>query len=197
MVLCTQQRWLRVLGQTSSTACQKPSAPSATASSGPRDNPRPPEVEQQLPPGLHALAHAIGQANKLLLALRGGADDHEKALGVRLKAGLHMDAVDPEVDVAFGREVSLGPPGMLARPSLLQSGDTRGGQPTGVRAKQRRERVLKVAARDALEVQDQDQNLEALGAPGIGRQDRGREPDAGAGPYPVRPALTTKDELPI
>src|ERR1700731_2630349 len=34
-VLCTQQRWPRVLGHTSSTACQKPRAPSATASSGP------------------------------------------------------------------------------------------------------------------------------------------------------------------
>src|SRR3954471_9986108 len=91
--------------------------------------PAPPKVEQQLPPGLHALAHAIDQADELLLALRGGADDHKKALGVRFEAGLHVDAVDPEVDVTFGREIALGPPGMLARPSLLESGDTRGGQP--------------------------------------------------------------------
>src|ERR1700720_1266370 len=39
-VLCTQQRWPRVLGHTSSTACQKPRAPSATASSGPIASPR-------------------------------------------------------------------------------------------------------------------------------------------------------------
>src|SRR5215468_2673801 len=39
-VLCTQQRWPRVCGHTSSTACQKPSAPSATASSGPIASPR-------------------------------------------------------------------------------------------------------------------------------------------------------------
>src|SRR5947207_6256783 len=39
-VLCTQQRWPRVLGHTSSIACQKPSAPSATASSGPVASPR-------------------------------------------------------------------------------------------------------------------------------------------------------------
>jgi hypothetical protein len=38
-VLCTQQRWPRVLGHTSS-ACQKPRAPSATASSGPIASPR-------------------------------------------------------------------------------------------------------------------------------------------------------------
>src|SRR5215203_6706839 len=36
--------------------------------------PAPPEVEQQLPPGLRALAHAIRQANKLLLAFWGGAN---------------------------------------------------------------------------------------------------------------------------
>src|ERR1700716_3021999 len=40
-VLCAQQRWPRVLGHTSSTACQKPTAPSATASPGPVASPRP------------------------------------------------------------------------------------------------------------------------------------------------------------
>src|SRR6476661_5790089 len=35
-----EQRWPRVLGHTSSTACQKPRAPSATASSGPIASPR-------------------------------------------------------------------------------------------------------------------------------------------------------------
>src|SRR3954470_8315537 len=148
--------------------------------------PPPPEVEQQLPPGLHALAHAIGQANKLLLALRGGADDHEKALGVRLKAGLHVDAINPDVDVTFGRQIALGPPGMLVRPGVLEAGDARGGEPTRVRAEQRRECVLKVAAGDALEIQDWDQNLEALRAARVGRQDRGREPDA---------ALTSPDAV--
>src|SRR3954462_7904969 len=144
----------------------------------PDRQPAPPEVEQQLPPGLHALAHAIGQAHDLLLAFRRRADDDQKALGVRFKAGLHMDAVDPEVDVAFGREIALRPPGMLVRPGLLEAGDARGGGPTRVRAEQRRECVLKVAAGDALEIEDRDQNREALRATGVGRQDRGCEPDA-------------------
>ena len=39
-VLCTQQRWLRVRGHTSSIAFQKPSAPSAMASSGATASPR-------------------------------------------------------------------------------------------------------------------------------------------------------------
>ena len=63
---------------------------------------------------LRALAHAIDQADELLLALRGGADDHEKALGVRFEPGLHVDAINPEVDITLGREIALGPAGMLA-----------------------------------------------------------------------------------
>ena len=39
-VLCTQQRCSRVLGHTSPSAFQKPSAPSATASSGAMASPR-------------------------------------------------------------------------------------------------------------------------------------------------------------
>ena len=68
---------------------------------------------------------------------------------VRFEAGLHVDAVDPEVDVTFGREIARGPPDMLVRPGVLQSGDARGGYPPRIRAEQSRERVLKVAAGDA------------------------------------------------
>jgi hypothetical protein len=51
---------------------------------------------------LRALAHAIDEADELLLAFRRGADDDQQALRLVLEAGLHVDAVDPEVDVAFG-----------------------------------------------------------------------------------------------
>ena len=44
-VLCTQQRWLRVRGHTSSIAFQKPSAPSAMASSGANREPAPFEIK--------------------------------------------------------------------------------------------------------------------------------------------------------
>src|SRR5258707_5208162 len=40
LVLSSQQRWPHVVGHTSSIACQKPSAPSATASFGPIESPR-------------------------------------------------------------------------------------------------------------------------------------------------------------
>src|SRR5258708_26639115 len=74
----------RVFGHTSSTACQKPSARSATASSGADRKPTPLEVEEQFPPGLRALAHALDEADELLFALRCGADDDQQALRVVL-----------------------------------------------------------------------------------------------------------------
>src|SRR4051794_23850434 len=75
---------------------------------------------------------------------------------------------------------------MLVRPSVLQSGDARRGQPARIWAEQSREGVLEVAAGDAPEIQDRDQNFEALRATGVGRQDRGREPDAAlTGPIAV------------
>src|SRR4051812_28924327 len=67
---------------------------------------------------------------------------------------------------------------MLVRPGFPEAGDARRGQPARIRAEQSRECVLKVAAGEAPEIQDRDQNFEALRAPGVGRQDRGCEPDA-------------------
>ena len=64
------------------------------------------EIEQEFLPRLRALAHAVGQADQFLLALRRRADDHEQALRIILKPGLDVDAVDPEVDVAFGGQVA-------------------------------------------------------------------------------------------
>src|SRR5436190_12863633 len=79
-VLCTQQRCPHVLGHTCSIACQKPSAPSATASSGAAASPRRFRSREQLPPGVRALAHAVDQADQLLLAFRCRTDDHEQTL---------------------------------------------------------------------------------------------------------------------
>ena len=62
------------------------------------------EIEQEFFPRLRALAHTVDQADQLLLALRRRADDHEQALRVILKAGLHVDAVDPE-DGVIGRQL--------------------------------------------------------------------------------------------
>jgi hypothetical protein len=105
---------------------------------------------------LCALAHAIDKTDELLLALRCGADDDQKALGLVFEPGLHVDAIGPEVDVAFGREVALAPARVLVRPSLLEPADGRGREPAGVLAKQCDERLFEVAGGDALEVEDWD-----------------------------------------
>ena len=64
------------------------------------------QVEEELLPGLRTFAHAIDQADKLLLALGRGTNDDQQALRVVLEPGLHVDAVDPEVHVAFGGDLA-------------------------------------------------------------------------------------------
>src|SRR6266540_1836848 len=91
---------------------------------------------------------------------------------------LHVDAVDPEIDVALGREVAIAPARVFVRPRVLEPRDGRGRQPAGILAQQGRQRLLEVARRDALEVEDRDQDLEAPGAARVGRQNGGCKTDA-------------------
>ncbi len=98
-------------------------------------------------------------------------------LGV-FKTGLQVNAVGPHVDVALGRQIALPPMLVLVEPGLLQPRDGRGRQARRILAEQRRKRLLEIAGRDALQVKDWDQHLQAAGAPRVGRQDRGREADA-------------------
>src|SRR5262249_48255304 len=73
--------------------------------------------------------HAVDEADELLLALGRGAEDDQQALRGVLEHGLHMDAVDPEVHVALGREIALAPARVLLRPDLLKPTDGRGREP--------------------------------------------------------------------
>src|SRR5271155_1329003 len=52
---------------------------------GRNGQPTPLQVEEQLPPGLGALAHAVDEADELLLALGRGTNDDEQALGFVLQ----------------------------------------------------------------------------------------------------------------
>ena len=65
------------------------------------------EIEQQLIPGLRALADAVGKPNQFLLAFGGGADDHEQALRVVFEPSLDVDAIGPDVDVPLGGQVAI------------------------------------------------------------------------------------------
>jgi hypothetical protein len=47
------------------------------------------------------------QANELLLALRRCTNDDQQALRIVLEAGLHVDAVDPEIDIALAERSRL------------------------------------------------------------------------------------------
>src|SRR4029077_9154732 len=77
-VLCTQQRWPRVLDHTSSTACQKPRAPSATASSGPIASPRRLRSRRSSFHDCALSGHAVDESDKFLFAFGRGADDHQQ-----------------------------------------------------------------------------------------------------------------------
>jgi hypothetical protein len=113
---------------TSSIARQKPSIgdgePRVVRQTAPL------EIEQQLLPGLRALA-AVGKPYPFLLAF-GGV----------------VDAIGPDVDVALGRQVAIAPAGVIVDPRLPQPRDGRSRQPAGVLTEQGAERLLEVAGRD-------------------------------------------------
>jgi hypothetical protein len=127
---------------------------------GTHGEPAPLEVEQQFAPGLRALAHAVDEADELLLAFGRGADDDQQALRGVFEPGLHVDAVDPEVDIALGGEIALAPACVLLRPGFLEAPDGRGREPAGILAEQRDQRLREVAGGDALEVEHRDQDAE-------------------------------------
>src|SRR3712207_7396969 len=60
------------------------------------------------------------EADQLLSALRGGADQHQHALGLRLHPRLQVDPVGPDIDVVPRREVPP-PPRSEEHTSELQS----------------------------------------------------------------------------
>jgi len=55
-----------------------------------------------------------------------------------------VDAVDPEVDVALGREIAPAPAHVLFRSGILEAGNGRGSEPAGTLAEQHGERLLEL-----------------------------------------------------
>ena len=64
-----------------------------------------------------ALARAVGEADKLLPALRRRADDNEDALRIVFQTRPQMNAVGPDVDVVLGGKVALVPTLVLVDPA--------------------------------------------------------------------------------
>src|SRR5204863_9197757 len=75
-------------------------------------------------------------------------------------------------------QLALPPELVLVELALLQRRDGPGAQARRILAEQRSKRLLELAGRDALQVKDWDQHLQAAGAPRIGRRDSRREADA-------------------
>src|SRR5262252_1895767 len=176
-VLCTPQRAAR-LGPYLFDRLPESERAIGDRELGANRQPTPLQIEEQFPPRLRTLTHTVGEADKLLPALGCGSDDDEQALRGVFQTGLHVNAVDPEVDVAFGREIALAPARVLLGPRLLEASNGRGREPAGVLAEQCDQRVREVAGRDALEVEDRDQHLQALRPARVGRQNRRRKADA-------------------
>ena len=116
---CTDDR---TTGQTSSSAFQKPSAPSPTAISGAIARPRR-FTSTSSSPALRALADADLEADEFLLALGRGADQHEHALGMVLHPRLKVDAVRPDIHVAARRQVPRLPALVLGLPLRGEAAD--------------------------------------------------------------------------
>ena len=136
------------------------------------------QVKQQASPVMRAFSRPITETDKFLLAFRCRADDDQNALLFVFEPCLQIDPVRPNIDILARRQIALLPTGVLIHPNLLQSRDGRGRQSRCIRPKQRRQGLGKVARRDTLEIEDRQQDLQASGSPGIGWQDRRREPDA-------------------
>src|SRR5207245_857915 len=151
-VLCTQQRCSRVVGHSSPSAFQKPSAPSATASSGATTRPRLCKSSSSSRQSC-ALSRAPSvKPSKLLPALRRRADDDQDALLGVFKTGLQVNTVGPHIDVALGRQIALPPMLVFVAPDLLQPRHGRGRQARRILAEQGGKRLLEIAGRDALQV---------------------------------------------
>ncbi len=85
------------------------------------------KIEQQLFPGLRALADAVGEPDEFLLSFRCGADDHEQTLRVIFKPSLDVDAIDPKVNISLGRQIANEPAGALVDLSVLKARNGRSG----------------------------------------------------------------------
>src|ERR1700710_1667832 len=144
------------------------------------------EIDEQFAPTLRALANPNLQADQLLAAFRRRADQNQHAFGLILHPGLQINAVRPDIDVASGGKVALLPAAIVPLPFARQPGDDRRRQVRSVPAKQRAKRLLEVARRDAAQIQNWQQSIQALRAPRPQRPRIRREPEA-----PTRRASAT------
>src|SRR6266446_5186416 len=78
------------------------------------------DIDEELTPALRALAHPGLEADELLLALGGRADQHQHAFGIVFHPGLQVDPVRPHVHVSSRREIALLPGVVIRLPRRRQ-----------------------------------------------------------------------------
>jgi hypothetical protein len=81
------------------------------------------EVSQQFAPGLGAFTIARLEADQFLLAFWRRPDQHQDSLLVRVHAGLKVDAVRPDIDIAASGEIARLPALIFLLPARLQPGE--------------------------------------------------------------------------
>src|SRR5690606_11274636 len=136
------------------------------------------QVDEQFAPALRAFAHADLKADKFLLALRRRTDDDQHAGGIVLHARLKINAVGPNIDIVAGRQVPALPADIVTLPLLLQAPDRRWRQVRRVATQKRAKRFLEIAGRDAAQVENRYESVEALRATCPFRQERRGKGDA-------------------
>ena len=132
---------------------------------------------KQLAPALRALAHADLEADEFLLSFRRGPENDQHALGLRLHPGLKVDAVRPDVDIPPRREIAALPAVVFLLPLPGQARDHARRQVRRILPQDRGQRLLEIPRRDAAQIEDRQQRIEAARAPRPFRQDRRGEAD--------------------
>src|SRR4029450_10433892 len=97
------------------------------------------EVQQEIFPGLLALAVAVPEPDQLFMACRISTDNDENTMPRFLKPSLEVHAIDPEIDVPFARQVPLLPLRQFVLPPLLQPAARGWRQPRRIGSQERLE----------------------------------------------------------
>src|SRR5690606_22310678 len=136
------------------------------------------QVNEQFTPALRTFAHADLEADQFLPAFRRRPYEDQHAGGIVLHARLKIDAVGPDVDIVAGRQVAGLPADIVTLPLLLQAPDRRWRQVRRVATQKRAKRFPEIAGRDAAQVENRYESVEALRATCPFRQERRGEGDA-------------------
>ena len=118
-VLCTQQRWRRVLGEARVQRLPEAESPVPDRQFRADREATPLQILQEFPPTLSALPEPRLEPQQLLPALRRRPDQHQNALLLVFQPTLKVDPVRPDIDIPSVREIPEPPTLVLRLPCRL------------------------------------------------------------------------------